>query len=536
MAYQSLYRKWRPQTFSDIVGQEHITKTLQSEIVSGHVSHAYLFCGSRGTGKTTTAKVFSKAVNCENPVDGNPCNKCRSCTGITNGSITDVFEIDAASHTGVDDIRTINTESSYLPSGVKYKIYIIDEVHMLSKSAFNALLKTLEEPPEHVIFILATTESDKILPTILSRCQRFDFRYISDAAMYGRLKTIADAEGFSIDDASLHLIINAAKGGLRDAVSMLDQCSAYDGGRIDDKIVRTVTGALGTELLIKMGNAILSHDIETLLKLARSAVSGGYDASRLLESLMEHLRNIIVAEGSSSPRELIDLSESDTASVLEQARNFGTVKALSALEVLMTAYETIRWSQNPTLIAEAALIKIAHPKADKSYDALLKRIEALEARPQKAVQAVETFEEEEEEYVADIPDEEELEYDIPPMPIEEPKPEIPKSGTDSIPDMWDEILVQLEKDAGALIAMAVRSGSFRVSANRLVICGVVQYLQNNENKAAIRQAVKDINGADVEVVFENEEPVSSDLSGAGNDNDPLAALASKLDGKINIIS
>ena len=564
MAYQSLYRKWRPQTFSDIVGQEHVTKTLQSEIISGHLSHAYLFCGSRGTGKTTSAKVFAKAVNCENPNDGNPCNQCRCCKGIANGSITDVFEIDAASNNGVDDIRTINTESSYLPSGVRYKIYIIDEVHMLSNSAFNALLKTLEEPPEHVIFILATTESHKIPATILSRCQRFDFRYISDDAMHARLRKISDAEGFDVDDVSLDIIVNAAKGGLRDAVSMLDQCSAYNNGKIDDRTARMVTGVLGTNLLIGMGDAILNHDTEGLMTSVRTALSGGYEASRLAECLISHFRNIIVAESVSDPSGLIEATEKDVKLISAQAQRFGTAKALSVLETLMSAYETVKWSQNPRLILETALIKLAHPKAEASVDALLSRIEALEAKTAGVVSLpmiTETpfssadEEDEEEGYVADIPGPQDFD-DFEPMPTMEisvpsetvlvpvaeehaPVSEsvIPKdTANDIVFDRWDEVIAQLEQESGTLAAMAVRAGNFRLNNNRLSLMGIVGYLRTNDTKAAVKKAVKDICGIDVEVVFDDGATVKSDLSGATDENDPLAALANKMAGKINIIS
>lgn len=544
MAYQSLYRKWRPQCFSDIVGQEHITKTLQSEIVSGRISHAYLFCGSRGTGKTTAAKVFAKAVNCENPQNGNPCNKCRCCTGITSGGITDIYEIDAASNNGVENIRAINTESSYLPSGVKYKIYIIDEVHMLSVSAFNALLKTLEEPPEHVIFILATTESHKIPNTILSRCQRFDFKYISDDAMRARLKFIADAEKFSVDETAFDLIINAAKGGMRDAVSILDQCSSYNGGVIDDKIVRMVSGVLGNGILIKMADAMLKHDIAGLLSLAKTVFAGGYDVSRLAECLISHFRNLIVAGCSDNPSSLIDANEEDVKLMVSQSSAFGTARAVSILDILMDAYETVKWSQNPKVVLETALIKIAHPKADVSYDALLERIEALEKREPVVIAPIDT--EEEEEYVADIPELEDEEYIPETEGFEDDFSFIPEGAVVSdapaetedrgFDASWNDILTRIDQVGGTLLSMAARGSSYRREGSRLFISGIVSYLHTQENKLVVKKAVSDVTGEDVEIVFEEDIPVKTDLSGVENSDDPLAALANKMAGKINITS
>ena len=375
MSYQALYRKWRPTTFDDIVGQEHVTKTLENEIKNGRIAHAYLFCGSRGTGKTTTAKVFSKAVNCESPQNGNPCNQCKTCRGIADGSLMDVVEIDAASNNGVENIRTINSEVSYMPSGVTYKIYIIDEVHMLSVSAFNALLKTLEEPPSHVIFILATTESHKIPATILSRCQRFDFKRIGIEKMAGRLREVASHDQLQIDEEALSVLSKAADGSLRDALSMLDQCASYDNGRIDAAIARLVTGSVSTDRLMQMGDAIAAQDAGTLLRLANNAVQDGFDPIHLLESLMTHFRNLILCK---SGEDLIDIARDELDVLKQQAERFTLQKCLSALDTLFSSYDTAKWSNNPRMVLEVTLIRIAHPKADESRAGLLERIERLE--------------------------------------------------------------------------------------------------------------------------------------------------------------
>ncbi len=534
MSYQSLYRKWRPQRFEDIVGQEHITKTLVNEIVTGHISHAYLFCGSRGTGKTTAAKVFAKAVNCENPVGGSPCNKCRTCMGIQDGTLMDVSEIDAASNNGVENIREISSDASYLPSGMKYKIYIVDEVHMLSASAFNALLKTLEEPPSHVIFILATTETHKIPATILSRCQRFDFKFVSDTAMLGRLRFIADQEGFDVSDSSLELIVRGARGGMRDAVSMLDQCGAYNNGVITEDIVRSVTGVLSSGVLLKIGDAVIEHNISEALRHVKSAIEGGFDATRLIDCLSMHFRNLVVAMGSLPEDKLID--EEDTAGIFEQSKKYGTAKAVKCLETMMNAYETAKWAQNPRLVLETALIRLAHPKADEDVSSLLARIDALEARLEKgdfvrnvSLPVIEmndekTEEPEEEEYVFEEAEPEE-EY-IP--------QEAPKAGVEAVFDCWEDIVAQIGKNGNVMLSMAVKNGEFRVKGDSVVIKGIVSYLRNDVSKKEICQAIRDISGADVKIEFADDE-VKTEFEGNTDSDDPLSQLAGRLTGKINIV-
>ena len=293
MAYQALYRKYRPITFSQVIGQEHITQTLKNELSSQKIVHAYLFTGTRGTGKTSCAKILAKAVNCLSPVDGDPCGKCEMCKAIADGKITDICEIDAASNNGVDDIRDLRDQVNFLPAAAKYRVYIIDEVHMLSIGAFNALLKTLEEPPEHVIFILATTEVHKLPATILSRCQRFDFKRIQHSAICERIRQIADAEGFKVTDDAATLIASASDGGMRDALSILDLCVSGD-KIIDEDTVASVCSMAGNDYLLKLANFIKIGDTQNALLLIDELHNSSVDMLRLLSEIIKHFRDLMI--------------------------------------------------------------------------------------------------------------------------------------------------------------------------------------------------------------------------------------------------
>jgi len=294
MSYQALYRVWRPQTFADVVGQEHVTKTLQNALLQQKISHAYLFSGPRGTGKTSAAKIFAKTVNCEKSPVGEPCNECNACRGIMDGTIPDVIEIDAASNTGVDDIRDIRDKVKFAPSVVKYKVYIIDEVHMLSIGAFNALLKTLEEPPKHVIFILATTEPHKIPLTIISRCQRFDFKRITALDITQRLKYVANESGIEYDEQALNVIAHAAEGGMRDALSLLDQAVSFSEGKIRIEDALTVTGSISQSYFNQLAKAIYKKDIAHALEVLGELLQQGKDASRLVEDFILYYRDMLL--------------------------------------------------------------------------------------------------------------------------------------------------------------------------------------------------------------------------------------------------
>lgn len=375
--YQVLYRKYRPKVFDDVIGQNHVTSTLSNEVREGKLSHAYLFTGSRGTGKTTCARILAKAVNCLNPVDGNPCNECEICKGIDNGSVLDVIEIDAASNRGVDNIRDLRDEANFTPSKAKYRIYIIDEVHMLTIEAFNALLKTLEEPPEHVKFILATTEIHKLPATILSRCQRFDFRRISPEDISSRLQKVCEIENFTLEDDAAMLISRIADGGMRDALSLLDQCVSGT----DVITVERVTSAAGLtnrEYLYKLAESIKNKDCSSALKIVDELHNASCDMERLCTELVNHFRNLLIVKTIEKPEELIICTDDEFVSLKEQAKGFTLEKILNCLGCLEETAGNMKRGVNRRVEAEMALVRLCSPKLDNSVDSLIARISALE--------------------------------------------------------------------------------------------------------------------------------------------------------------
>ncbi len=378
MSYQAIYRKWRPSVFEDIVGQGHITSTLKNQIMNDRIAHAYLFCGTRGTGKTTAAKVFSRAVNCLNPQDGSPCNECEICKGILDGSITDVAEIDAASNNGVDNIREIRDDVNYVALRTKYRVYIIDEVHMLSDGAFNALLKTLEEPPEHVLFILATTAPHKVPETILSRCQRFDFKRIRTNDIIARMKEIAYGDGLKITDAAFMLLARLADGSMRDGLSILERCVSACGDSIDVSDITSVLGIAGNDAYFECANAISSGNSATILSLVNTLVSEGKDLNLFVDRLITHFHDLMIAKLSQNPDEIIEASTEDLIKIKAQADKF-TFDALSRCsDILNNARSEAKWVKSPRMIYELALIKLSRPIFDDSKEALLERIAKLE--------------------------------------------------------------------------------------------------------------------------------------------------------------
>lgn len=375
--YQVLYRKYRPRVFSDVVGQDHITKTLQSEIEKGKLSHAYLFTGSRGTGKTTCAKILSKAVNCLHPVDGNPCNECEICKGIDSGAILDVVEIDAASNNGVDNIRDIRDESGFAPVNCKFRVYIIDEVHMLSIGAFNALLKTLEEPPAHVMFILATTEVHKLPVTILSRCQRFDFRRVNPQDMIRRMNFIAEQENFILDEDAAVLIARLADGGMRDALSTLDQCISNT-DHVTAETVCAVAGIAGKDHLFEIAQNIASHDSASAVGKLSELYAASCDMERLCADLTMHFRNLMIAKTVHNAENILVCTKDEFESYKKQSSLFTLEGILYSIDLLQAAAADLKRSVNRRIEMEMTLIRLSSPALDSSNEALLKRISALE--------------------------------------------------------------------------------------------------------------------------------------------------------------
>ncbi|MBR6360956.1 MAG: DNA polymerase III subunit gamma/tau [Clostridia bacterium] len=356
-AYRALYRKWRPQTFDDVYGQPHVTRTLKNELDTGRVSHAYLFTGSRGTGKTTCAKILSKAVNCLHPVNGNPCNECEICKAIDNGSILDVIEIDAASNNGVDNIRDLREEANFLPATAKYRVYIIDEVHMLSTGAFNALLKTLEEPPAHVIFILATTDLQKLPATILSRCQRFDFKRISADEIVRRLQFVAGGEGVTITEEAANLIANLAEGGMRDALSIMDRCLSVT-DNIDENTVSDVAGIANNSYMFRFSDCIAKRDFAGVLELVDELYNGFCDVDRICSRLADHFRNLMVALSVSDCKDLIICSKNELELYKAEAKKFKLSKILECIDIINSASKTLKASADKRIQFEAAVIKM----------------------------------------------------------------------------------------------------------------------------------------------------------------------------------
>lgn len=374
--YQALYRKYRPSTFSEVSGQQHITVTLKNQLKTGRISHAYLFTGSRGTGKTSCAKILAKAANCLQLQEGDPCNMCQNCTGIDNGSYLDILEIDAASNNGVDNIRDLRDSANFPPSNLKYRVYIIDEVHMLSGSAFNALLKTLEEPPAHVIFILATTEVNKLPLTILSRCQRFDFRRIEVSDITERINFIAEKEGFSITPDAAFMIGTLADGALRDALSILDLCVGHS-RQVTAQVVREVCGIAPRDYLIELADYIKSSDTGKALALIDQLHNSSIDMQRLCEELISHYRNLMIIKTAKNPQKLILCPPDELEKLKEQAKSISLEFIMCAQNILADTLSLIPQGNRRAQV-EMAVIKLCTPSLSTRPEAILARLERLE--------------------------------------------------------------------------------------------------------------------------------------------------------------
>lgn len=378
--HKALYRVYRPKNFSDVIGQEHIVRTLKNQIENNNVGHAYLFCGTRGTGKTSTAKIFSRAVNCTNLHNDEPCNECENCREILEDKTMDVVEIDAASNNSVDDIRELRENVKYSPAKAKYKVYIIDEVHMLSQGAFNALLKTLEEPPSYVIFILATTEPHKIPATILSRCQRFDFKRVTVKDISSRMRYICEKEGIEADEKALNLIARNSQGALRDALSILDQCISFEGNNISYNDVIELLGSVNIEQLFDLAESIIKEDTRKSLQILNDFIIWGKDVRNLVNDLIDHFRNLMVCKISNDLDEIISLPEETIDLLKQQAETIDTNNLIRILNILSETQDGMKISSNPRVLMEVTMMKIAQPMFDESKEALIKRIENLEQK------------------------------------------------------------------------------------------------------------------------------------------------------------
>ncbi|WP_419742316.1 DNA polymerase III subunit gamma/tau [Paraclostridium dentum] len=464
--HKALYRAYRPQTFKDVVGQEHIIRTLKNQIQNNNVGHAYLFCGTRGTGKTSTAKIFARALNCKNSVDEEPCNECEVCKDILSDNIMDVIEIDAASNNSVDDIREIRENVKYTPAKCKYKVYIIDEVHMLSQGAFNALLKTLEEPPSYVIFILATTEPHKIPATILSRCQRFDFKRVTVKDMSTRMKEICDDVNVVVDDRALNLIARNSQGALRDALSILDQCMSFSENDIEYKDVVDLLGTVNIEQLFEMAEYVIKEDTKKCLEILNEFVVWGKDIKNLIDDLIDHFRNLMVCKVSSDLDEIISLPEEIVEQLKAQASTIEVNDIIRILNILSTTQDAIKVSSNPRVLAEVSIMKLSQPMFDESKESLLKRISNLEEVIKSGkININNNVEIENKKETKDTSEKNEVEAEE-----EVFYEEVKSEDVELIEKSWENILTHIKKDKNMPVYAILREAKeFNVSANNLYI-------------------------------------------------------------------
>ena len=536
--YQALYRKYRPTTFSDVVGQEHITNTLTGSLMAGKTSHAYLFTGTRGTGKTTCAKILAKAVCCENPINGEPCGECEACKIIAEGNTTDINEIDAASNNGVNDIRDLKEQVSFLPSSLKYRVYIIDEVHMLSTAAFNALLKTLEEPPAHVVFILATTEVHKLPATILSRCQRFDFKRLEPETIVKRINYIAEKEGFTITDAAAMLVASLADGGMRDALSILDQCSAASQS-IDEAVIRDVCGIAGNENIFALVKAINAGDTAAAIKTVDILYRNSVDMKKLVFELISCYRNLMIIKTVKSARELIVCSEAEFNELSQMAEGYTLSNIVSALTVLQEMTESVASSASRSDV-ELVIVKLCTPELASTLTALKAKVERLEkavaALSQgKAVAVSAPSSPTVAKPVQAAPQEEKIPLpDTPPVentPVASaPKP-APATVTDGEPQPvseWPEILETLKASCPLLAGVLADSKAY-IGGNRLLIDSQLEQFKDMINSDAkyrdyLRKAAEQVLG-----VSYNLGPYKPTPKNPVDDKtDPLAEFAKAL--------
>ena len=519
MGYQVTARKWRPQTFDDIVEQQHVTRTLKNAIQLGRVAHAYLFSGTRGVGKTTMARLLAKALNCEQGPTVQPCNTCQSCREIIQGSYLDIIEIDGASNRGIDEIRDLREQLRYLPSGGRYKIYIIDEVHMLTKEAFNALLKTLEEPPPHVVFVFATTELEKIPLTIVSRCQCFEFKRVSLAGISAQLSAIAESEGIAISPGGLAHIAHAAEGSMRDGQSLLDQVIAFCGTEVKDDEVRQILGQVGIEPLAVCLDALFKQDAESALRTVNQLQMEGYETSGIMKALLEGLRHLIVLKTVAQPQSLIPLSESDFAVLRQVADTVTTEEIYGHFHTLSAAEVSLRHAGSPMLVLEMALVRMASIGRVQSLQTVLDYLQQLGDAPSPApapypVVSTETY---------TSPEHETTVAESPADPGVETPP--PDEG-----DYWRRLRERVAQKRPRLQGSLEKGVVVSSDETRLAIgireadVFIVSQLSDPENLAAIREIGQELFGPDFQIVIESiadEEPGVASATGSvtGNADD-----------------
>ena len=550
--YRVLYRKWRPAVFTDVSGQEHITSTLQNEVSSGRLNHAYLFTGSRGTGKTTCAKILAKAVNCLNPQNGNPCGECEICKGIDDGSILDIVEMDAASNRKIDDIRQIIDEVQFKPAKCKYRVYIVDEVHMLTTEAFNALLKTLEEPPEHVIFILATTEVHKLPQTIRSRCQRFDFHRIPPKAIADRVEYVVSQENAEITESAALMLASVADGALRDALSLLDSCLAVS-SHIDEEVVRNAAGLVSKTYLFELATAIINKNPTKSLEIIDRLYSESKDMARLCDELVEHFRALMLIKTIKNPRDILIMSDDEFEQAVTQSDYLSLADIVFYMDVLSRAYQRMGRGTGDRTELEMALVKLSATELDGTVEALTARVTALEkavkrgitvnyAQPaQQSVQAEaaqsasvpNTQTEVEEPFAKPEPEHKKA-------PVAKPAPEVKpvaqraSVNLDELYDnavpfaRWVEVVDSL-KSVSRSIAAAFAGSTAYESGNYLLIDTnnelAIDLLRQNGRRAEIKQTLLELTGKNYSLgPYKRSTPKKVEKT------DPLNSLVQSLEG------
>ena len=502
MSYTALYRKFRPAEFEDVKGQEHIVTTLQNQIKANRIGHAYLFCGTRGTGKTTVAKIFAKAVNCEHPVNGSPCGECAMCKSIAAGTSMNVIEIDAASNNGVDNIREIREEVTYRPTEGKYKVYIIDEVHMLSIGAFNALLKTLEEPPEYVIFILATTEVHKIPITILSRCQHYDFKRISIETITARMQELMDTEQIEVEDKALRYIAKAADGSMRDALSLLDQCIAfYLGQKLTYDHVLEVLGAVDTDVFSKLLRNVIGRDVAAVLDIVEELVMQGRELTQLVGDFTWYLRNLLLVKTSDNIEDVLDVSTENMMQLKEESGMIETAALFRYIRVFSELSGQLKYATQKRIMLEVALIKLCTPAMETKQDTILERIRAVEEKVENGIVVT-----------AQMPAGAPGVQGGPQGGAARPKPELPKAIPEDVQEIvrkWPSIVGNAENP----MKMYLKNARLSLGGDNKLMVVLEDGLASDyfkgeaheQNKQQLEALLSDFSGKEIEVTIQTVE-------------------------------
>lgn len=539
--HQALYRQYRPKIFDEVLGQNHITITLKNQIQMENIGHAYLFSGTRGTGKTSTAKIFSRAVNCLDLHEGNPCNKCEICKGILDESIMDVIEMDAASNRRIDDIRDLREKVVYPPTRAKYKVYIIDEVHMLTQEAFNALLKTLEEPPRHLIFILATTEPEKLPQTILSRCQRFDFKRVSTQNIIKNMRDILSKLNINIDEKVLKLIARNSDGAMRDSLSLLDQCISFKGDNIEYEDAIEILGITNNDKIIDLSTSLIENDLEKSLSQIDEIIQDGKDINQFIKDIISHFRNLMIVKTSKNPKELIEIDEETMEKYLNDTKVITLDFILKALDILTVADEKAKWSTQPRIILEMATIQIVNLYGTISLEERVKKLEMGINTENQNFKTPKSEDKKQENKEIDVPIKQEVEEKIETQSntiteekkIFEEKTNIKEDeniiGTESldlenkaiefanIKDNWEDIIQKIKKEKMNIYALLIEGKPISYENNMVTIGYKEPYgfhkeaVNSPQNKEFVEKALTSYFGTNIVINLVMERESSNSL-------------------------